>query len=187
MENKYIAVAYKLYVTQDGKQAMVEEAPTTDPFRFISGMGSTLDRFEAEIAPLSEGATFQFTIPVVEAYGDYIPEGVRTVSKEMFHVNGVFDEKHIYPGAVISMQDNEGHSFNATITAMTPLTVTVDLNHPYAGKDLTFVGKIVESRPATNAEIQDMANALVNEGCCCRCGDSCENDCACQHSSKSCD
>ena len=38
MENKYITVAYKLYVEQDGKQEMVEEATVEHPFQFISGM-----------------------------------------------------------------------------------------------------------------------------------------------------
>ena len=37
MENKYITVAYKLYVTENGKQEMIEEATAEHPFQFISG------------------------------------------------------------------------------------------------------------------------------------------------------
>ena len=153
MENKYITVAYKLYVMQDGQKTLVEEA-------------------------------------TAEAYGEYMPEGVRTVSKDMFTIDGVFDEERIFPGAVIPLQDNEGHHFYATVSEVTNDTVTVDLNHPHAGKDLTFEGEVVESRTATNEEIQEMLNAMSGEGCGCGCGDcgggcgdgcSDENNCGCGH------
>ena len=70
MENKYITVAYKLYAIKEGKSEMVEEATAEHPFQFISGMGTTLERFETEIAPLGEGDKFEFTIPCEEAYGE---------------------------------------------------------------------------------------------------------------------
>ena len=95
MENKYITVAYKLYVMQDGKQELVEEATAEHPFQFISGLGTALERFENEITPLAEGDKFEFVIPCAEAYGEYMPEGVRTVSKDMFTIDGVFDDEHI--------------------------------------------------------------------------------------------
>lgn len=187
MENKYITVAYKLYVMQDGQKTLVEEATVEHPFQFISGLGTTLERFESEITPLSKGDKFSFVIPTAEAYGEYMPEGVRTVSKEMFTIDGVFDTEHIFQGAVVPLQDNEGHHFYATISEVTDTTVTVDLNHPHAGKDLTFEGEVTESRPATNDEIQGTLNMLSSEGCgCCGgdCGDRCGNhgdSCGCGH------
>lgn len=81
MENKYITVAYKLYVMQDGQKTLVEEATVEHPFQFISGLGTTLERFETEITALKKGDKFKFVIPTAEAYGEYMPEGVRTVSK----------------------------------------------------------------------------------------------------------
>ena len=176
MENKYITVAYKLYVMQDGQKTLVEEATAEHPYQFISGLGSTLERFESEITPLNKGDKFSFVIPAAEAYGEYMPEGVRTVSKEMFTIDGVFDEERIFQGAVIPLQDNEGHHFYATVGEVTEDTVTVDLNHPQAGKDLEFNGKVIESRPATNAEIQETLNMMSNEGCGCGC-DGCGEDC----------
>ena len=181
MENKYITVAYKLYVEENGKPELVEEATAEHPFLFISGLGTALERFENEITPLGEGDKFEFVIPCAEAYGEYMPEGVRTVSKEMFTIDGVFDEERIYPGAIVPLQDNEGHHFYATITEVTATEVTVDLNHPHAGKDLQFVGQVVTSRPATNEEIQSTLNMLSGEcGCgCCGgdCGDGCGDGC----------
>ena len=186
MENKYITVAYKLYVMQDGQKTLVEEATVEHPFQFISGLGTTLERFETEITTLKKGDKFKFVIPTAEAYGEYMPEGVRTVSKDMFTIDGVFDEERIFPGAVIPLQDNEGHHFYATVSEVTNDTVTVDLNHPHAGKDLTFEGEVVESRTATNEEIQEMVKMMSREGCGCGCGDcgeGCgdEGGCGCGH------
>ena len=178
MENKYITVAYTLYAIENGKKELIEEAPVEHPFQFISGLGTVLERFDAEITPLNAGDKFDFIIPCAEAYGEYMPEGVREVSKDMFKIDGVFDAERIYEGAIIPLQDNEGHHFYATVNEVTDTTVTVDLNHPHAGKDLTFQGEVVTSRPATTEEIQGMLNMLSGEGCSCGCcGGDCGGDC----------
>jgi FKBP-type peptidyl-prolyl cis-trans isomerase SlyD len=174
MENKYITVAYKLYVMENGKQELVEEATAEHPFQFISGLGTALERFENEITPLAEGDKFEFVIPCEEAYGEYMPEGLRTVPKDMFKIDGVFDAERIYPGAIVPLMDDEGHHFYANITDVTATEVTVDLNHPHAGKDLNFKGEVVTSRPATTEEIQSLLNMLTGEG---GCGGCCGGDC----------
>ena len=84
MENKYITVAYKLYVMQDGQKTLVEEATVEHPFQFISGLGTTLERFETEITALKKGDKFKFVIPTAEAYGEYMPEGVRILGCTSF-------------------------------------------------------------------------------------------------------
>ena len=68
-ENKYITVAYKLYTTEDGEKDLVEEAKAEHPFQFISGLGTTLEAFESQIAPLNKGDKFEFTISSQDAYG----------------------------------------------------------------------------------------------------------------------
>ena len=55
--------------------------------------------------------------------------------------------------------------------------VTVDLNHPYAGLDLHFTGKVLENRPATAKEIEQMAKFLSGEGCGGCSGGSCGDGC----------
>ena len=134
MENKYITVAYKLYVMQDGQKTLVEEATVEHPFQFISGLGTTLERFETEITALKKGDKFKFVIPTAEAYGEYMPEGVRTVSKDMFTIDGVFDEERIFPGAVIPLQDNEGHHFYATVSEVDRKSTRLNSSHSRASR-----------------------------------------------------
>lgn len=51
-ENKYITVAYKMYMTEDGEREFGEEATMEHPFQFISGLGLTLDAFENAVKDL---------------------------------------------------------------------------------------------------------------------------------------
>lgn len=179
--NKYVTVAYELYTDFDGKQELVEKAPVEHPFQFISGLGTTLDAFEAQITPLAKGDKFDFVLSIEEAYGEYEQEHVVEVPKEVFHVNGKFDNEHIYPGAVVPLTNGDGARFNGTIAEIANNTVTVDLNHPLAGKELHFIGEVTEMREATKEEIQQMLNMLSGEGGCgCGgCGGGCDEGGCC--------
>ena len=144
--NKYIAVAYELYVTEDGDKELVEKAPAERPFRFISGLGTTLERFENELKGLNKGDRFEFTIPVGEAYGEYDEENTRELPKSLFEIDGKFDSERIAEGNIVPMMNADGQRFNGTVTEVKKETVVMDFNHPLAGKDLTFVGEVTESR-----------------------------------------
>ena len=51
------------------------------------------------------------------------------------------------------MQDPEGNQVNAVVLDVTDEVVTVDLNHPMAGKTLQFDVEVVATRPATEEEL----------------------------------
>ncbi len=174
--NKYIAVSYKLYTITDGKNDMVEEAPAEQPFQFISGFGTTLDAFETEIVKLSQGDDFDFVLTKDQAYGDHEAARVLDLEREMFCINGHFDHEHIFKGAIVPLQNADGNHFYGHVLEINDTTVKMDLNHPLAGETLNFKGKVLESREATNAEIQGMINRLAGGGCSCGCG-SCGGDC----------
>lgn len=180
--NKYITVAYELYTDFDGENQLVEKATAEHPFQFISDMGTTLDAFEANIKPLEKGGKFDFTLSIDEAYGPYEQERVLELDKTVFTINGKFDTEHIYPGAVVPLMNADGARFNGTIVEIVDDKVVVDLNHPLAGKELHFVGEVVEHREATKEEIQDMLNMLSGEGCggsCGGCGGGCGDEGGC--------
>ena len=190
-ENKYITVAYKLYTTEDGKRDLLEETAAEHPFQFISGLGTTLEAFESQIVNLHKGDKFEFTIPFAEAYGEYDEEHVIDLPKNIFEIDGKFDNEHIYPGNIIPLMNSEGQRLNGSVVEVKADTVVMDMNHPLAGEDLTFVGEVTESRPATNEEIQEMIKMMTGEGgCSCGscgdgcgddCGDSCGDSCGCGH------
>lgn len=171
--NKYIAVAYELYVMEGGKEELVEKAPAEHPFQFISGLGTTLEMFENQLKELNEGDKFEFTIPVKEAYGEFDEENVLDLPKNIFEIDGKFDSERIYEGNVVPLMNADGNRFNGTVVEVKEEVVVMDFNHPLAGKDLTFKGEVRVSRPATNEEIQQMLKMLSGEGGCGGCGGGC--------------
>ena len=180
-KNKYISVMYKLYTDgQDGKAELIEETAEGDPFIFVSALGMTLDAFEAQIVPLQAGEEFDFTLVPDDAYGDYDEAGKQALPRNVFEINGKLDSRFIFEGAVVPLTSGDGARFNGTIVEIGDEKITVDLNHPLAGKSLNFKGKVVETREATNDEIRDALNQITGcGGGCGGCGggscDGCES------------
>ena len=167
-KNRYISANYRLYSVVDGKKELEEQTSEEHPFQFISGFGISLDAFEQNIIGLATGSDFDFTLQPSEAFGEYIPEGVHKLERETFIVDGRFDNHNIYVGAVITLTDNEDHRFMAKVIKVEDDGVTIDTNHPLAGKTLSFVGKVVENRDATDDEVQSLIKHLT--GGCSGCG-----------------
>lgn len=166
--NKYISVSYQLFsIDADGARHLEEQTQQGNPFRFISGFGFSLDGFEQQLVPMTPGEKFDFTLTPAEAFGEYDEEGVHKMKREVFTVNDQFDHDNIYPGAVITLLDEEEHRFMARVMKVEEDGVTIDTNHPLAGQTLQFTGLILENREATNEEIQQMLTHLSHEcsGC----------------------
>ncbi len=175
IENKYITVAYKLYVKdeEDENETLVEQCSDEHPFQFISNLGTTLPAFEEAVNPLESGQEFDFVIPCKDAYGEFEEELMFDVEKKIFEFNGKFDTEHVFEGNIIPLQGEDGSRFNATVMEIKDDAVTIDLNHPRAGQDLHFVGHVVMSRPATNDEVTQLLNMMSGEGCGGNCGGGC--------------
>lgn len=174
--NKYIAVAYQLHTIDGDKVQLAEVATDKDPFIFVSGFGFTLKDFEKEIVGLQKGDKFDFTLTPQQAYGEFVAERVIDLDKEMFIVDGRFDKEHIYLDAIIPLVNQEGDRFLGRVIEIGDSKVKVDLNHPFAGKELNFTGEIVENRDATEEEIKKLIDSMCGKGCNCENGD-CESGC----------
>lgn len=175
VENKFITVSYKLYTIEDGEKEFAEEVTAEKPYQFISGLGTTVEAFEEAVLNMEKGESFDVTIPCEKAFGEASDEQIFEIEKTTFHVDGKFDEEHIREGNVITVNTSVGPRY-ATVEKVTDDKVTLDLNHPYAGADLQFVGTILENRPATNKELEAIAQQMSGGGCSCGC-DSCGGDC----------
>ena len=171
-DHKFISLSYDLFIKdEEGRPALYERATKEKPFQFISGIGYALDLFEKNVTALNPGDAFEFDIPCAQAYGEYDSENVLELQKSIFTRDGKFDNEHVKEGYVIPLSDGQ-QTFNALVTEIRDDVVVVDLNHPLAGDDLTFKGRIIESRPATKEEL----DAAMNPKGCGKCGGcgSCE-------------
>ncbi len=177
--NKYIRVSYELTAIEDSERESIETATAEQPFTFISGLGFSLDAFEAQVVPLNEGDDFDFVLNVEDAYGEYHADYIQEVPRQVFEIDGKLDSKYIFEGAVVPLQNAEGQRFNGLIQRIGEKNIIVDLNHPLAGKQLNFKGKVIESREATNEEVSGFLKMLTG-GCgggCGSCGGNCDGGC----------
>ncbi len=104
-----------------------------DPITFKIGEESIIPGLENALLGMQEGETKSITISSEEAYGPHMKELVSDVNKENFPTD-------ISPelGLQLELKQPEGPSIIVTITHIADDTVTLDANHPLAGKDLHF-------------------------------------------------
>ncbi|MBQ8466645.1 MAG: FKBP-type peptidyl-prolyl cis-trans isomerase [Prevotella sp.] len=172
-DNKFLSVSYSLYsVDEKDQKHLIEQTQQGQPFNFITGLGFSLDAFEQHLIQLQPGDKFDFTLSPAEAFGEYDEEGVHHLKREAFVVNGKFDGEHIFPGAVITMTDQDDKRFMARVISIEEDSVTIDTNHPLAGETLQFTGLLLENRDATKDEIMRLLNRMSHEcGGCDDCGE----------------
>ena len=173
-----IALNYQLYSVENGERQLQEQTTKEHPFQFISGFGISLDALEHHVLGIEKGQEFELTLEPSQAFGVHDPECVHKLKREIFEIDGKFDSQNIYEGAVITLTDVEGHHFMAQVTKVEDDGVTVDTNHPLAGKTLNFKGQMIENREATEEEIQKLIKMLTG-GCqgCGHHGDNCGENC----------
>ena len=163
-QNKFITLNYQLYQVENGEKTLLEQTSPQHPFQFISGFGTTLDALEQHVVNIETGQDFELNLQPEQAFGPSEQECVHKLKRAIFEVNGKFDNDNIYEGAVITLNDVEGHQFMARVSKVEDDGVTVDTNHPYAGMTLCFNGHIVENRPASEEEVKMLIKHMTG-GC----------------------
>jgi peptidylprolyl isomerase len=109
-----------------------------EPLTFQSGVGQVVPGFETAVMGMTIGETKAFTLQPDEAYGPAHPEAVQQVPHSAFAPGMDLSE-----GTVIQGQAPDGSPMMARVVSNDEDTVTVDMNHPLAGKSLTFEVEIV--------------------------------------------
>ena len=112
------------------------------PLEFQVGSGHVIKGFDAAIFGMKEGDEKQFRISPSEAYGEHNPQLVQKVPKEIFP-----NDAELALGLLFEAGLPTGEKIPAMITAIEESTVSVDLNHPLAGKTLNFKIKLTEIIP----------------------------------------
>lgn len=170
---KYVELGYDLYeVTPEGDK-LVHQTSADDPERFIFGVTQgVIQPLEQAIDGLAAGDEFDVKVESDKAFGAYDPEQIATLPRDIFEIDGKFDASVVKPGAVLPMMTADGYRINGVVKEVTDSDVKMDFNHPLAGKDVRFKGKITLVREATPEELQPA------HGCGCGCS-SCGDDCGC--------
>jgi len=174
-ENKFISLSYKLRLnSSDGE--IVETVGKEQPLAFIYGSGNLLPSFESRLKDLNQGEAFSFSLTTEEAYGSIREEAIVDVPLTSFEVNGEMDNDMVQVGKSIPMRDQNGNRMNGAITSINGEYVTMDFNHPLAGRSLFFEGKVLEVREPSEEELNNMAGDSCGCGSGCGCGSDHQED-----------
>jgi FKBP-type peptidyl-prolyl cis-trans isomerase SlyD len=147
-----VALVYQLRTEPNGP--IMDEATADAPFEFLFGHGNVLDKFENNLDGLIAGNQFSFILTPADGYGEIDPEAIINMNKADFQFEGEDASHLIEVGNLIPLQDQFGNPFQGRITAISDNDVTIDLNHPFAGKTLHFSGEVVGVREAHASELQ---------------------------------
>lgn len=110
-----------------------------EPLEFVIGEGNVIPGFEKAVIGLVAGSSTKVTIPCDEAYGPRHEQMVAVVER-----SELGDSVEPIEGQHLEVVLQDGSSMPVLITEVTDSTITIDANHPLAGRDLTFEIKLVE-------------------------------------------
>lgn len=113
-----------------------------DPIEFTLGSGSLIPGFETAVEGLAVGEKKTVVVGPEDAYG--VRDDGKVMQVDQADLPDEIDPK---PGMVLQAR-TEGGATRFTVTQVTDDTVTLDANHPLAGKQLTFEMEVMEiTRP----------------------------------------
>ncbi len=110
-----------------------------EPLEFTLGQGNMIAGFEKAVDGMKAGDTTVADIPVTEAYGEVREDMILEVPKK-----DVPEDITPEVGQRLAVQQQDGQSIPVTISKVSEETITLDANHPLAGKDLVFEIELLE-------------------------------------------
>jgi len=114
-----------------------------DPLQFEVGSGQIIPGLDVAIPGMKVGDRKVVKIGADDAYGQVNPEMRQSVPRE-----GIPAEIPLEPGTQLQMQTPDGQAMPVTVVEVDEATVTLDANHPLAGKDLQFDIELVKIEAA---------------------------------------
>ena len=135
------------YVLSDETQAELESTRDGHPSSILHGHHNVIRGVERALAGRVTGDRFTITLDPAEAYGPRRDEHLQRISKKYFA-----NPKRLRPGLITQLRTEQG-ARSAMVVKVGMKMVDVDLNHPLAGRTLTFDIEVVDVREATAEEI----------------------------------
>ncbi|WP_185233163.1 FKBP-type peptidyl-prolyl cis-trans isomerase [Teredinibacter franksiae] len=140
-------VSFHYTLSEEGG-AQLETNHDSVPMAYLHGHSNILAGLETAMAGMSEGETKTVSLPPEDAYGPKRDNAEQKIPIK--HLAGKY--KRLLPGMIVRVNTEKG-VVNASVIKPGLKMVTVDMNHPFAGKTLQFELEIKSVREATEDEI----------------------------------
>lgn len=135
------------YTLKDTEGAVLESSVDADPLAYLHGHGNIIVGLEKELAGKAVGDKLEVTVVPAEAYGERSDDMVQVVDRSLF------EGMDVAPGIQFQAQTSQGVQV-VTVVSADDDEVTIDGNHPMAGKTLVFDVEVLEVRDASEEELQ---------------------------------
>jgi FKBP-type peptidyl-prolyl cis-trans isomerase SlyD len=174
-DQMYVAIDYTLTL-ESGQE--IDKSPEGQPLGFITGLGQIIPGLEKALMGRAAGDKAKLVVDPEDAYGLVKDDLFQEIPKSQFP-----SDVEVKPGMAFEAQGPQG-PFMITISKINDNeTVTVDLNHPMAGKQLHFDVNVIEVREPS---AEELAQAAATSSSSCGCGsdgadgaDVCGSGCNC--------
>jgi len=139
------------YVLKEAGGELIESSRQADgePLTYLHGSGTMIPGLEDKLEGKSKGDKLSVDVSAEEAYGERDEELIETVEKSEFD-----DAEELTEGKEFQYDDEDGNVFHVRIVKIEGDKVTVDGNHPLAGKNLHFDIEVLDVRAATAEELE---------------------------------
>jgi FKBP-type peptidyl-prolyl cis-trans isomerase SlyD len=143
-DDKVVTFHYKL---RDAEGTFTESSEGASPVVYLHGRNNIVPGLETEMAGKKSGDKFTATVEPAQAYGERNPNAVQRVPVKHLATRGPYKV-----GQMVAVQTRDGLR-QAQVVKVGHFNVDLDLNHPLAGRTLTFDIEVVDVRDATAEEL----------------------------------
>ena len=143
--NKVVSVNYTL---KDSEGVIIDSTANSPPFAYISGSEQILSKLEEEVSGMIIDSRKNIKLTASEAYGDYDEKDVQQAKRDQFP-----EDFNLEVGMRYVANSPDGKHMPFVITEISDNVITIDFNHPLAGKNLEFEVELVDIRDATAEEM----------------------------------
>lgn len=144
---------HKVKVEYTGKLdegTVFDSSKGREPLEFVAGLGQVIKGFDDAVIGMGTGEEKSVDIEPENAYGPRNDQLVQEVPKQ------AFGEHSPKAGATVGIKAPTGQVLPAKILEVSDDKVKLDMNHPLAGKKLSFEIKVVDTRELTDKEKKEM-------------------------------
>jgi FKBP-type peptidyl-prolyl cis-trans isomerase SlyD len=135
------------FTLTDADGTEIHKTTAEDPMVYLHGWGELIDGLERALVGKGAGDELEVTVEPNDGYGDIDPALIGV------HPKTDFSDVDLHVGVELQGEDEDGELRLLRIIEIDGDEVKVDMNHPLAGKTLTFAVAVGSVREATEAEI----------------------------------
>ena len=144
-ENSVVSMNYTL---TDDAGKVLDSSEGSKPLMYLHGAGNIVPGLEKALVGKGEGDSLKVRVEPADAYGEVIPNGIKTIERAAFEGVDVVEV-----GMAFQAQAPDGSAQHIMVTKVEGDNVTIDINHPLAGVALNFDIHILNVREATKEEL----------------------------------